>query len=168
VSGAEASASGVSRAPALAGQTVVVIGGSSGIGLETARQARSEGANVVLTGRDPKRLEDAARKIGALSNTAFDATDFEQLDRFFDELPTPIDHVMVSAGSPYYARLADIDFARARHEADEHLCSRSTLLAAQSARFARAERSCLSAGRAVAGRQSARSLLRSPARHLRS
>ncbi len=112
---------GATRAPALAGQTVVVIGGSSGIGLETASLARSEGAEVVLTGRDPKRLEAAARELGALSTAAFDATDFDRLDRFFDELPTPVDHVMVTAGSPYYARLADIDFARAHREADEHL-----------------------------------------------
>jgi len=111
----------VSREPSLAGQTVVVIGGSSGIGLETARRARSEGADVVLAGRNPDRLEHAAREVGALSSAAFDATDFERLDRFFDELPTPIDHVMSAAGSPYYARLADIDFARARRNADEHL-----------------------------------------------
>jgi NAD(P)-dependent dehydrogenase (short-subunit alcohol dehydrogenase family) len=111
----------VSRAPALAGQTVVVIGGSSGMGLETARRARSEGANVILTGRDPKRLEDAARELGALSSAAFDATDFDRLDRFFDELQTPIDHVYVTAGGPYYARLADIDFARARHNVDQEL-----------------------------------------------
>lgn len=111
--------SGVSREPALAGQTVVVIGGSSGIGLETARRARSEGANVVLTGRDPERLKDAARELGALSSAAFDATDFERLGRFFDELPTPIDHVLLTAGSPYYARLADIDFARARRNVDQ-------------------------------------------------
>jgi NAD(P)-dependent dehydrogenase (short-subunit alcohol dehydrogenase family) len=113
--------SGVSRAPALAGQTVVVIGGSSGMGLETARQARSEGANVVLTGRDPQRLEVAARELGARSSAAFDATDFDRLDRFFDELPAPIDHVFVTAGGPYYARLADIDFARARHNVDLEL-----------------------------------------------
>ena len=111
----------MSREPSLAGQTVVVIGGSSGIGLETARRARSEGADVVLAGRNPDRLEHAAREVGALSSAAFDATDFERLDRFFDELPTPIDHVMSAAGSPYYARLADIDFARARRNADEHL-----------------------------------------------
>jgi NAD(P)-dependent dehydrogenase (short-subunit alcohol dehydrogenase family) len=43
------------REPALLGQTVVLIGGSAGIGLETARLARSEGAEVVLTGRDPER-----------------------------------------------------------------------------------------------------------------
>ena len=41
------------REPELRGQTLVVIGGSAGIGLETARRARVEGANVVLTGRDP-------------------------------------------------------------------------------------------------------------------
>jgi NAD(P)-dependent dehydrogenase (short-subunit alcohol dehydrogenase family) len=37
----------------LTGQTVVVIGGSAGIGLETARLARAAGADVILTGRDP-------------------------------------------------------------------------------------------------------------------
>jgi NAD(P)-dependent dehydrogenase (short-subunit alcohol dehydrogenase family) len=111
--------SGVSRDPALVGQTVVVIGGSSGIGFETARRARSEGAHVVLTGRDPQRLDRAARELGALSSAAFDATDFERLGRFFDELPTPIDHVMVTAGGPYYARLADFDFARARRNVEQ-------------------------------------------------
>jgi len=113
--------SDVSSGPALTGQTVVVIGGSSGIGLETARRARPQGADVVLTGRDPERLERAARELGALSSAAFDATDFERVERFFDELPTPIDHILVTAGSPYYARLADIDFVRARRNADEHL-----------------------------------------------
>jgi NAD(P)-dependent dehydrogenase (short-subunit alcohol dehydrogenase family) len=40
------------RQPELTGQTVVVIGGA-GIGLETARRARAEGAGMILTGRDP-------------------------------------------------------------------------------------------------------------------
>ena len=47
------------REPELLGQTVVVIGGSAGIGLETARRARAEGAEVILTGRNPDRLEHA-------------------------------------------------------------------------------------------------------------
>ena len=59
----------------LLGQTVVLIGGSAGIGLETARRARAEGADVVLTGRDPERLEQAARDVDARSTAAFDATD---------------------------------------------------------------------------------------------
>jgi hypothetical protein len=45
------------REPELLGQTVVVIGGSAGIGLETARRARAEGADVILTGRNPDRLK---------------------------------------------------------------------------------------------------------------
>jgi short-subunit dehydrogenase involved in D-alanine esterification of teichoic acids len=44
------------REAGLLGQTVVLIGGSAGIGLETARRARSEGADVILTGRNPERL----------------------------------------------------------------------------------------------------------------
>ena len=43
------------REPELLGQTVVVLGGSAGIGLETARRARTEGADVILTGRNPER-----------------------------------------------------------------------------------------------------------------
>jgi NADP-dependent 3-hydroxy acid dehydrogenase YdfG len=72
--------------PALLGQTVVLIGASAGIGLETARLARAEGAEVVITGRNPERLEHAARELGALSSAAFDATDEQQLERFFDQL----------------------------------------------------------------------------------
>jgi len=109
------------REPELVGQTVVVIGGSSGIGLETARRARSEGANVVLTGRDPARLQRAGSEVGALSTAAFDATDPDQLERFFDDLPHPIDHVMVTAGGSYYAPLAEMDFAQVRRSLDEHL-----------------------------------------------
>jgi NAD(P)-dependent dehydrogenase (short-subunit alcohol dehydrogenase family) len=45
----------VSGEPELAGQTVVVLGGSSGIGFETAKRARSEGAEVVLSGRNAER-----------------------------------------------------------------------------------------------------------------
>jgi NADPH:quinone reductase-like Zn-dependent oxidoreductase len=43
------SAVSAQREPELLGQTVVVIGGSAGIGLETARRARAEGASVILT-----------------------------------------------------------------------------------------------------------------------
>jgi len=50
------------RGPKLLGQTVVVIGGSAGIGLETARNARTEGAEVILTARNPGRLRDAAHE----------------------------------------------------------------------------------------------------------
>jgi NAD(P)-dependent dehydrogenase (short-subunit alcohol dehydrogenase family) len=109
------------REPELLGQTVVVIGGSAGIGLETARRARAEGASVVLTGRNPDRLERAAAELGALSTAAFDATDPAALDRFFRDLPKPVDHVMVTGPGPYYAPLADLDRERAHRDFDDHL-----------------------------------------------
>ena len=68
--------------PQLLGQTVVCIGGSAGIGLETARRARAEGAEVVLTGRNPRRLKEAASEVGAERTAAFDATDGASLQGF--------------------------------------------------------------------------------------
>ena len=112
--GTETTASPSRREPELLGQTVVVIGGSAGIGLETARRASAEGAKVILTGRDPERLRRAASELDALSTAAFDATDPASLDRFFRGLQAPIDHVMVTAGRPHYGRLIDMDVEQAR------------------------------------------------------
>ncbi|MEU8001705.1 SDR family oxidoreductase [Catellatospora sp. NPDC049111] len=105
----------------LSGATVVVIGGSAGIGLETARLARNEGAEVILTGRDADRLARAAADLGALRTAAFDATDPAALERFFHDLPGPVDHVMITAGRPYYGLLADMDVEQARRSFDEHM-----------------------------------------------
>jgi NADP-dependent 3-hydroxy acid dehydrogenase YdfG len=69
----------IQREPELLGQTVVVIGGSAGIGLETARRARAEGASVILTGRDPERLRRVAGELEVFSTAAFDATDATSL-----------------------------------------------------------------------------------------
>jgi len=121
----------IPRGPELRGQTVVVIGGSAGIGFETARRASAEGARLILTGRDPERLQRAASGLDALSSAAFDATDPAALDRFFSDLPAAIDHVMVTAGRPYYGRLVDMDFADVRRALEGHL-----MLALQIARHA--------------------------------
>jgi NAD(P)-dependent dehydrogenase (short-subunit alcohol dehydrogenase family) len=110
----------VSGRAEFAGQTVVVIGGSSGIGLETARRARAKGADVIITARNADRLQSAGLELGA-SIAAFDATDFERLERFFDELPASIDHVLVTGPRPYYAQLAEFDFEEARRDADARL-----------------------------------------------
>ena len=107
--------------PALLGQTVLVIGGTAGIGLETARRAREEGADVILTARDPERLRRVGLELGASSLAAFDATDFDRLGRFFDELPGPIDHLLVTGPGPYYAPLAEFDFDKAHRDVESHL-----------------------------------------------
>jgi NAD(P)-dependent dehydrogenase (short-subunit alcohol dehydrogenase family) len=107
------------RVPELLGQTVVVIGGSAGIGFETARRARMEGARVVLTGRNPEVLRRAAAEVEALSTAAFDATDPASLERFFRDLPS-IDHVMVTAGGPHYGRILDLNSEQARRGLSDH------------------------------------------------
>ena len=109
------------REPELAGQTIVVIGGSAGIGLETARKARAEGAGVVLTGRNPERLERAALDVGAQRTAAFDANDPGSLQSFFQDLLTPIDHVMVTAGAPHYGPPLEMAPEEARRGLSGHL-----------------------------------------------
>jgi NAD(P)-dependent dehydrogenase (short-subunit alcohol dehydrogenase family) len=109
------------RGPELAGQTVVLIGGSAGIGRETARRARAEGAEVILTGRSAERLADAAQDVGARSTAAFDVNDTPALKRFFDELPEPIDHVLVTGPGPAYMPLMEMTGDQVRREVGDHL-----------------------------------------------
>jgi NAD(P)-dependent dehydrogenase (short-subunit alcohol dehydrogenase family) len=110
----------LSQEPELTGQRIVVIGGSSGIGLETARRARSEGADVILVARNPDDLDRVGEELGA-STAAFDVLDFDRLRRFFDELPAPIDHVLVTGPGPYYAPLPEFDFDHGQRDVDAHL-----------------------------------------------
>src|ERR1700687_5700530 len=125
------------RQPELAGQAVVVIGGSAGIGLETARRARAEGADVILTGRNPERLKQAALEVDARRTAAFDArrtaafdarrtaafdaNDSVSLREFFSDIPTPIDHVMVTAGGPGYGPLLEMDSDQVREALSGHV-----------------------------------------------
>ena len=104
----------------LAGQTVLVLGGTAGIGLETARLARANGAEVIVTARNPDRLREVGRELEARIE-AFDVTDFDRLQRFFEELPGPVDHVLVTGPGPYYAPLQEFDFDEARRDVDAHL-----------------------------------------------
>ena len=109
------------RTPELLGQTVVVIGGSAGIGLETARRACAEGAAVILTGRGRERLEQAASELGARHSAVFDANEPASLQSFFREVPLPIDHVMVTAGAPHYGPPFAMSLEEARRGLTEHL-----------------------------------------------
>jgi NAD(P)-dependent dehydrogenase (short-subunit alcohol dehydrogenase family) len=56
-----------------------------------------------------------------VSSAAFDAADPDALGQFFADLPDPVDHVMVTAGRPYYAPLAELDREQAHRDFDGHL-----------------------------------------------
>jgi NAD(P)-dependent dehydrogenase (short-subunit alcohol dehydrogenase family) len=109
----------VSHEPQLSGQTLVVIGGSSGIGLETARRARAEGAEIIITARNADRLHRAGLDLRARI-AAFDATNSGRLQRFFAELPAPIDHVLVAGPRRCHANVAEFEVGKARSEAQAH------------------------------------------------
>jgi NAD(P)-dependent dehydrogenase (short-subunit alcohol dehydrogenase family) len=115
------SAASTQREPELVRQTVVLIGGSAGIGLETARRARAEGAEVILTGRNQERLEQAAQDVGAERTAAFDANDVVALEQFFEGLPGPLDHVMVTGPGPDYASMLEMDPEQVRRAVADHV-----------------------------------------------
>jgi NAD(P)-dependent dehydrogenase (short-subunit alcohol dehydrogenase family) len=104
----------------LAGQKVLVIGASSGIGLATARLARRSGAELVLAALDEHKLGDVGRELEA-PVSAFDVLEPGRVERFFGELDAPVDHVLLTGPGPYYARLEELDFERATRDVEAHL-----------------------------------------------
>ena len=93
----------------LDGKTVVIIGGSSGIGLATAHQAQADGADVTIVGRDKDRLASALDGLGGSARGAsFDVADEQAVKQFFDGLDT-IDHVANLAGTHVNGMIADLD-----------------------------------------------------------
>jgi NAD(P)-dependent dehydrogenase (short-subunit alcohol dehydrogenase family) len=79
----------------LAGQKVVVVGGSSGIGLATAELARREGAEVTIASRNAERLDAAAAKLGVKAIAA-DVTGDDSVAALFRACGE-VDHVVVTA-----------------------------------------------------------------------
>ena len=78
---------------------VIILGGSSGIGLATATAALAAGANVTITGRDPQRLASARAALGdAVTAVELDAADEAGTQRLFSTLAT-VDHVFITAGT---------------------------------------------------------------------
>lgn len=79
------------------GRSVIIIGGTSGMGFATAQQLIADGARVAVTGRDPAKAEQAGKVLRAAAVGAFDAGDESALRAFADQLPA-VDHVVSFAG----------------------------------------------------------------------
>src|SRR5208283_1041408 len=79
-------------------KTVVILGGSSGIGLATAQAALAEGAKLIITGRSRERLEAARIKLQAdVRTVALDVTDEPGTRALFGSFDK-VDHVFITAG----------------------------------------------------------------------
>ena len=78
---------------------VVILGGSTGIGLATARAAKAEGAQVIVTGRSTEKLQRAQAELGSDARTVvLDVADEGGTRRFFHGLAR-VDHVFITAGT---------------------------------------------------------------------
>lgn len=83
----------------LEGQKIIVIGGTSGIGLSTARAATEAGARVVVAGRDQERLEKALSGLPVtVTGAIVDATSPDALSSFYADLG-PFDHLVLAVSS---------------------------------------------------------------------
>lgn len=79
-------------------QRIVIIGGSSGMGLAAAKMARSLGYQIVIAGRTKEKLEKAVKTIGGAESYVLDVTREEDLIQFFKKVG-PFDHLVTSAAS---------------------------------------------------------------------
>jgi NAD(P)-dependent dehydrogenase (short-subunit alcohol dehydrogenase family) len=98
----------------LNGQKVVIIGGSSGIGLATARSAVESGAHVVIASRSQEKIEQAVLEIGGtVESHVLDVTNEEDVKNFFQKVGA-FDHLVLTAGSGVAGAFLDLDVAVAK------------------------------------------------------
>jgi NAD(P)-dependent dehydrogenase (short-subunit alcohol dehydrogenase family) len=98
----------------LQGKTVVVIGGSSGIGLTTAKALVDAGARVIISSRSEEKLEEAKNAIGGdVDAYSLDVTREEDLKRFFENVDA-FDHLVFTAVKGANGLFLEMDAATAR------------------------------------------------------
>ncbi|WP_448951610.1 SDR family oxidoreductase [Labrys neptuniae] len=99
----------------LSGKRALITGGTTGIGLETARQFLAEGARVAITGTNPDRLEAARKELGegvlAIQADAADVSGQKRLAATIGEAFGGLDILFVNAGIAQLKPLADWDEA---------------------------------------------------------
>lgn len=96
----------------LEGKTVLVTGGTSGIGFGTAKRMIEEGAVVYITGRNQERVDSAVRRLGyGARGMAADATDRDAMQAVANRIGVErgsIDIVFANAGAAWYDTILDI------------------------------------------------------------
>ncbi len=104
----------------LQGAQVVVVGGSSGIGLATAAIANQQGAHVTIAGRSPDKLAQAQQALGDVRTVVADVANETAVGSIFAALPQ-VDHVLISAGTLANGQIVDNDLDTLRRIVDERI-----------------------------------------------
>ena len=97
----------------LHGQQVLIVGGSSGIGLATAKLAVAGGAHVTIAGRSEAKLELAVQQLGhGVVGRPVDASNDKSITDFFADSKS-WDHVVATIGAGGRGRITDLSMADA-------------------------------------------------------
>ncbi|MFJ8517443.1 SDR family oxidoreductase [Lysinibacillus xylanilyticus] len=98
----------------LKNKKVVIIGGSSGIGLESAKQLVAQGAEVIIASRSEEKLLIAKEQLGVRAATfTLDTTQEQQVQSFFEKIGQ-FDHLVISAAETSGGSFLQSDTAQAR------------------------------------------------------
>src|SRR3954468_14587616 len=92
---------------------VVVVGGSSGIGLATAAHLATAGASVVIASRSMAKLEKAERHIGNVEKYVLDVTSDREVESFFQKLGS-FDHLVTASAGVAVAPFLEMSIATAK------------------------------------------------------
>lgn len=99
-------------------RTIVIIGGSSGMGLATAQAAQAEGARLIITGRSQEKLKRASDALkGEAKTISLDSRDEGAIKALFAETGS-IDHVLCAAGAPIAAKHLQVETSVIREAFD--------------------------------------------------
>ncbi len=104
----------------LNGTHVVVLGGSSGIGLATALAAKTMGAHITIVGRTLEKLRRAAAEIGGAETVVADMANRKSIEAVFAGI-SRVDHLVITAGGVHAGKLADSDPDKLLAEVNEHI-----------------------------------------------
>ncbi|WP_237274434.1 SDR family oxidoreductase [Tenacibaculum ovolyticum] len=105
----------------LENKTVVIIGGSQGIGLETAKEAISKGASVTIASRSLEKLEKAKDYLkGNVSIYQLDGTIESEVKTFFEGFDK-VDHLVISSSGGYGGSIKELDISAAKALFDSKL-----------------------------------------------
>ena len=97
-------------------KVAVITGGNSGIGLATAQLFASEGARVVITGRDAQKLSDAVKQLGdSATGIQADVTSASDLDRLYYEIRAGFGRVDVLFANAGIAPFAPVESVTEEH-----------------------------------------------------
>ena len=104
----------------LDGRTVLIVGGTSGIGLAAAIQAKAAGAEVVVVGSNRERAKEVAAEHNLASWRAADVTQPEAIAAALADIPR-VDHLVMLAGSFALGKVLEADMAQLRRPFDERI-----------------------------------------------